>query len=309
MRTFRQDVVKAGSRRRGRWSHLLVCAVLVVSVATVAQGKILDLTVGGADLPGDFINGAFYLATEIEGAAGTGLWDSFVRIDRTPPPPEYLEEGYNTSSRDVRYDENTDPNFTRDLQLFEVRIVNFTAPGEADPVSYYEFLLDINEPKGGGKNLLSLDDVQILLSDAPIPDPGGGTVPTIEALIADPAYSLVYDMDAAPDGESAVKLDFKLLGSGSGRGDMTLLVPVAVLGDKPINGNKYVTLYSHFGGLVDPPEEWTAADGFEEWAVRDGVIDEQTITPIPEPVSMALCGSAIFGVAGYARKRIREKKA
>ena len=303
---MRNDKKTTGARRPGRCLYLLcaLCAILVVGVATVAQGGVLDLTAGG----GGFIGDAYFLAGEIPGASGTGVWDSFVRMNREPPETRYVEEGYNTSGRELRYQEYTDPNFTRDLQLFEVPIVNFADPNTpgAPEVSYYEFLLDINEPDSNRGRYISLDAVKLFRSGDPI-DPVGDPplMPTVGELVADADHELRYETDAA----SAVKLDFELVLSGSGRGDMTMLVPIDVLGSKADHGDDYITLYSHFGALIDPPKNWTAADGFEEWAVRLGVLDDQTIPVIPEPVTMAMCGFAIAGVTGYARKRIRNKKA
>jgi hypothetical protein len=69
----------------------------------------------------------------------------------------------------------------------------------------------------------------------------------------------VWDMDGERD--VSVKLDARL-NSGSGSGDMLLLVPnSAFAGQDP---NSFLYLYSKFGG-----ETWGAANGgFEEWAVR-----------------------------------------
>ena len=44
--------------------------------------------------------------------SGIGVIDSFVRVQN-----KITEQGYNTSYRDVQFDEKTDPNFTRDVRL------------------------------------------------------------------------------------------------------------------------------------------------------------------------------------------------
>ena len=69
----------------------------------------------------------------------------------------------------------------------------------------------------------------------------------------------MFDLDAG--GDVSVKLDARL-NSGSGSGDMVLLVPdSAFAGADP---NSFVYLYSKIGGQAGA----TANGGFEEWAVR-----------------------------------------
>ena len=99
--------------------------------------------------------------------------------------------------------------------------------------------------------------------------------------------ALVYDMDLP--GDNHVKLDYNL-NSGSGQGDMRLLVPAAAFG--AAGPNTFVYLYSLFG------ENFENNDGYEEWAVREGM------PIIPLPPAVLIGGVGLLG-AGIARRFIR----
>src|SRR6476660_8264052 len=91
---------------------------------------------------------------------GTGVIDSFLRVQQ-----KGAEEGFNTGARpmtcDTRTcDDKTDPNFTRNLLSSTVPVVNI---GGTD---YRAFYLDINESAGGSQNYLTLDQVEIYVSNA-----------------------------------------------------------------------------------------------------------------------------------------------
>src|SRR5262245_58138129 len=132
----------------------IVGIVAAAGFAAPASAGVVDLvnTTNGS------ANGALFYRADFR-PAGTGVIDSFVRIQHDNGPSnnnhsvDGEEQGYNTSGRPVQYDELTDPNYTRDLMYGEVPIVSIGG------VDYKEFFLDINEPNGGGKNLLSLDQV------------------------------------------------------------------------------------------------------------------------------------------------------
>ena len=72
--------------------------------------------------------GLFWSTVQMQ-PAGTGFIDSFLRIQRNN-----LEEGMNSDYRPLELDEITDPNYTRDIQLGEIRQVTFDpAPGIGGP--------------------------------------------------------------------------------------------------------------------------------------------------------------------------------
>src|SRR5262245_27925368 len=203
---------------------MALSALGLLGVARDARASVIDLvnTTNGSG------NGALFYRADFQ-PAGTGVLDSFVRIqhDNGPPnnghSPRGEEQGYNTSGRPVQYDEITDPNYTRNLLLSNVPIVNIGG------VDYKEFFLDINAPNGGGQQLLTIDMVHLYTS--PIGDQTG-----LENTLGTLQYSLGASLD-----ENVVLLDYNL-NSGSGQGDMRMYVPLSNFDDA--GPNDFVYLYS-----------------------------------------------------------------
>jgi hypothetical protein len=235
---------------------------------------------------------------------GTGVIDSFLRVQQ-----KGAEEGFNTGARPMlcdgrTCDDKTDPNYTRNLLTSSVPIV--TIGGQ----EYRAFYLDINEPASAGPNYLTLDQVEIYVSNTAnlashtSGAPGWGDMP---------GATKVYDMETGqPNGASDnfVNLDYLLIGGGSGYGDMVLYVPNVAA----FSTNQYVYLYSEFGcggaftaslscgsgsGL-----KYQSQAGFEEWWVPGSTTTTQT-SPIPEPASLVLCGTGLLIFARRYRHRRR----
>src|SRR5262249_50638958 len=110
---------------------------------------VVDLTSAGSS--GSILGAQFVQGTD--GAGGTGVIESFVRIENSP-----TEQGYNTSSRPVQFNELTSANFTRSFQLGEVAQVALNG------TPYYEFVLDINQNNSATGQLLSLDQLRLYVS-------------------------------------------------------------------------------------------------------------------------------------------------
>jgi MYXO-CTERM domain-containing protein len=210
-----------------------VCAGGVLLCAPGAGASIFDLS---QPLSSALINGAYFETVDFP-HAGTGVLDSFVRIQRTN-----TEQGYNTSGRPVPFDEITTANFTHDMKMQDIPVVT------VNNVPSLEFWLDINQNSGQTNNLLSLDKIQVYTSAI-----GSQTTTNIASLGV-----LRYDLDLG--GDNWINMDYEL-GAGSGHGDVRMYVPLAFFpGAQP---GDYLYLYSSFG------ENLRSNDGFEEWAVQD----------------------------------------
>ncbi len=240
-----------------------------LALASASPGEVVNLT---SAFTSGSINGAVF-STDSAHAAGSGFIDSFVRVHRNG-----TESGYNTSVPSQLFGrDEVAGNFTHDITLGSVAVVSVGG------ASYYQFLLDINEPSGGNGPLLTLDDVQIYTSQTAHAD--------YKVNLAE-LGTLRYSMDAG--GDSRVELNYDLNpqlqgpGGGSGTGDMVMLVPVSFFG--AAGPGDYVYLYSHFGS------PWQAGDGYEEW---------WTPQVIPLPSSFWCGAAALAGLAGFGVMRRR----
>jgi hypothetical protein len=192
---------------------------------------------------------------------GTGVIQSFVRVPGAANGGG-SQQGYNTTARPLQFDENKSPQFTRGLTLGQVPLVYIGG------VAYREFLLDINQKSSASK--LSLDQVKVFLgAQSNLTGYNGTTLA---------GQSAVFDMDAG--GDVSLILDARL-NSGSGSGDMVLLIPNANFGDA--GPGTYVYLYSQMGGLAGAQ----ANGGFEEWSVR-------VTAPSPPPVGTGSLSGFVF---------------
>ena len=270
-----------------RWHGVRVAftTVFVLCVASISPASItLNLTTDGSS---GNINGAIYEQIDPQ-STGTGTINSFVQIGGNTDQTQ----GYNTTVNGT-LDNGSSDQFNHSITLGIVPIVSIGG------IDYRQFLLDINENRGGGNEFLSLDEIQLFV--------GGTANSSVESFtgdVLDHDGTLVYQMDAGMD--NWVALDYSL-NTGSGSGDMFLNVPdslFAAFGDADV-----VTLYSLFGqqGDVDATEALAAgvpagdygnSDGFEEWAV----LEVEAV--IPEPVSIAVW-SLLIGSVGLATARRR----
>ncbi len=217
--------------------------VAVIGTSTVSAG-VLDLT--AAPYAGDF-HGALF-QQDYQQPAGSGRFRPFIRISAKGNQPQ--QEGYNTDARPLEFDE--DSAFTRSLRASQIPTTT------VENVVYRVFHLDVNEPRGGGHEFISLDKLQIFLGAA-------GDL----AGYPDNLGALIYDLDTAGE-DNWIKLESAR--AGGGQSDMSLLVPDSLftLAGTP---DPYVYLYSRFG------DHFAADGGFEEWS-----------TPEPATLGLMLCG-------------------
>jgi len=277
----------------------IVCVALGAFAAPSVAGNVCDLRLGGAcdsTFLGDAGGKALFMTDE-QHPTGTGYIDSFVRIQQNG-----WEQGYNTSARPIEPEMTvkTDPNFTRNLTLAEVgtKVIG--------GVTYREFFLDVNEATAISKNWITLDQLEVFVSNTGNLNDYSGTANTNGGTLA--GATKIYDLDTydnplTPGNDNYIQLDYALKGSGSGSSDMVFYLADSLFTNH--NPNSYVYLYSQFGdiNMKKGDDHFESGAGFEEWFTKSS-IPPPNIAAVPEPASLLLLGS---GLAFVARRRIRRK--
>ena len=251
-----------------RKTLIATVAGLAVTVCLTASAiTVIDVTTAGSS---GTANGAVFSFADPQ-PTGTGYIDPFLREQNTGG-----EVGVNTSIKGqivqntIAYDNKDPVNYTHDLAISTLLPVN----------GYYKFALDANQVANGS---ISLVRFQIFVSSTAFTD--------ATALGTFISGTPAFDMNGS-GGLHRVDITSN---SGSGSGDMTVLVPTT-----GIIGNNYLYLVAGFG-LDATGAGYDSNDGFEEWSATTG-------TPPPPGVpdggsTLLLLSSAFASLGLFARGR------
>ncbi|MBW8041193.1 MAG: DUF11 domain-containing protein, partial [Planctomycetes bacterium] len=275
-------------------SKLLVLGTLVASLLMVPARPVsaldsahsFDLTYRGAK---DTVNGSIIYAFTPTDSTGTGFWHSFLRVSAAN---KSVVKGYNSDyKKKANVQFNEDAAWTESWRLEDVPRV------EEDGVLYREFQLDINQNKSGTDALISVDQLQVWLTNERMHDEKVDPYIVTYPFDANPDFHFVWGLDEVDD--NVILLNFHL-NPGSGKRDFKILVPDDLFDD----AYTYVVLYTEHGadaytGDYDLDADLATTgdvvsvvnavfgnnDGFEEWGVAvypctDLSIDK-TATPGP----------------------------
>lgn len=214
------------------------CAALLFTVGA-ANATVLDLGTNGSGV----INGALFEVSSLH-PAGTGVFNPFLTIQASP-----WEQGYNSSTHN--FDTKREPQWNHEIRFSDLTVS--TINGNA----YFGFMVDVNEPNGANKSLISLDGLRIFTSSTL----QNSTSVDANGFFNGSLGTLRYDL-----GGNVVLYNDQH--SGSGTADISIYIPVSFFAGT--NPNDYVYMYQRWGN-TDASE-----GGFEETALIRGV------TPIPE---------------------------
>jgi hypothetical protein len=273
---------------------LLTLATLLVMVAsTPANAVSYNLTARGNEYT--IHDGTIIKAFTPADSSGTGVFNAFLRISDNGT----IVEGYNSDYKQKTKQFQEDPAWTESWLLEDVPIIDI------DGTWYREFQLDINQNANDTDALISVDEVEVWITNNE-PSANGHLYPG--DFNPGNTYELVWNLDGPAD--NVILLNFNL-NPGSGKRDFALQVPHALFGDKT-----YVVLYVHHGadaytGEYDLDADTATTDdifsvtngvfgnndGFEEWGVavyppipdisitKTADIDEFCLSDAPYPVT------------------------
>src|SRR5437867_1843637 len=192
-----------------RWGFLAAFLVIVLVLASPSPSGAIEnfcnLFIAGSTCS---FNGATYNQVDPQ-PTGSGVIDSFVRIDTPGGSVTPSEQGYNTSVRplpqsgggEVNQYTNTSLTFTHDLSLSSVPISG---------TGFRQFLLDINEANSTPTDAkLTLDRVLIFVTPTALTNPVLTLAPLTGTLTGNGLTFLpVYNLDNG--GDNWVNLNYNL---------------------------------------------------------------------------------------------------
>jgi len=235
---------------------LALAMFLGTASGVLAAGEVpLDTAGASVNVTGTVGGTAIYQVYLPTDPTGSGTFDSFVRISSTNP--NTFERGYNTDQKPPPLDDKSGA-FTHNELLSAVPVV------QVGGVLYREFQCDINQNDKSPDWYLSLDKLQIWLTDAAhvnsLVYTEGANFPSATGGHFQASYaSLVWEQPL----DTWYRLNYDL-NAGSGKRDLKVLIPEAAF-QSVISAqgytNPYVVLFTDMGRHEGDN------DGYEEWGV------------------------------------------
>ena len=263
----------------------LMALVLILGTTpsfTALPENTYDLSYQAGDDPDTFyhwaeFDGVFWEVYRPDGSAGTGVFDSFLRIQANG-----IEKGYNTNGP-VEFDTKSGT-WTRAITMSEIpygtSILNEGTPNEIT-YSGFEFMIDINE--SNPKSIMNVDQYQFWLTGNPnltgYAPVGEGQSMQWSLGNDEPVWigEIDWDFSSGQPIDRQLIMDY-LVNSGSGAADYRVLIPEdyffnALSRYNDIHG---IELNMNEAYLVLYVEHSEADAGFEEWGVR--VVEKGSLT-------------------------------
>lgn len=237
----------------------LVSAALALAATSTASAVTYNLnTLGTVAI--DTVDGRAYFTTDFTKTEGTGVIRPFLSIQGNG-----TESGFNISQGVL--DTKRNGQYTVTQRVSDLQTVN------VDGVSYYSFLLDINEPNNSNSTI-SIESIKIYTSSK--------LYTSLESLSS--KGTLQFDLD----GLTPTTLVYNDRNSGSGQGDIAFFIPVSAVAGVP--SDHYFYMYQEFGG-----GSAQTGSGYEETTHGANL----TFVPVPEPNAimpiLAVLGVVVAG--------------
>lgn len=261
------------------FTAVCIAASSLLSTAAV-RATVVDLNSGSGATGSGTVNGALFSINTLQ-PAGSGVIDPFLTIQQHGPGGP--EQGYNSTALPFDTKRTTYNHEIKLGDLGQVTIGN---------TAYFQFVVDVNEPNGKGKSLISLDMLKVYTS--PSIQTNTSTTPTVQGGVAFDLFNgslgnLRYDL-SNPVGLNSVL--YNDVHHGSGQADINIYIPVSdFAGASP---NDYLYMYQAWG--FNASADFETSGGFEETFFLKG----NSFTPVPEvPAFLPLAAVLLVAVGGH----------
>jgi PEP-CTERM motif-containing protein len=259
-RTAPSAPVEVGSMKTICRVTLVVVSIMIAPIVTNAD--VVDLTRHSSGTA----NGAVFTIDNLQ-PAGTGVIQPFLTIQR-----KVSEQGYNSGTND-NFDTKRVPQWNHEITLGSLAVFTMNGTG------YYQFLVDVNEPNGGDKSLITLDALRVYTSSTR----QNSTSTDASGRFNGSLGAIRYDL-----GTNSVLYDDQH--HGSGQADISIFIPVVNF--TGASSGDFVYMYQGWGYSTGHTD-----GGFEETTalVRQSAV-------VPEPATSLLLGAALIGAAAFYRR-------